>query len=67
VPHFGDFQLELYLAGTMGEVPKFPVTYEGLVAAAEAVMSPEAFGYVAGAAGSEGTARANRRAFRRWR
>lgn len=66
MPHFGDFQLELYLAGTTGQIPPFPVTYEGLEAAARQVLRPEAFAYVAGAAGSELTARANCAAFERW-
>jgi lactate 2-monooxygenase len=66
VPHFGDFQLEMYLAGVGGETPRYPVTFRGLQEAAREVMSPRAFDYVAGSAGSELTARANRAAFRRW-
>lgn len=66
VPHFGDFQLEMYLAGVVGEVPPYPLTFRGLEEAAREVMSPEAFAYVAGSAGSESTARANRAALRRW-
>jgi isopentenyl diphosphate isomerase/L-lactate dehydrogenase-like FMN-dependent dehydrogenase len=66
VPHFGDFQLELYLAGISGQKPPYPVTYEGIEAAARQVLSPEAFAYVAGSAGTELTARANRAAFERW-
>ncbi|MGH9126138.1 MAG: lactate 2-monooxygenase [Acidimicrobiales bacterium] len=64
--HFGDFQLELYLAGTAGQAPPFPVTFEGMEEAARQVLRPEAFAYVAGSAGTEGTARANRAAFERW-
>jgi len=66
VPHFGDFQLELYLAGTAGQVPPYPVSYHKLEAAAREVLAPEAFAYVAGSAGSERTARANGAAFERW-
>jgi lactate 2-monooxygenase len=66
VPHFGDFQLEMYLAGVGGEVPPYPLTFRGLEESAREVMSPEAFAYVAGSAGSESTARANRAALRRW-
>jgi lactate 2-monooxygenase len=66
VPHFGDFQLELYLAGVGGEKPPYPVTYDGLEAAARQMLSPEAFAYVAGSAGTEMTARANRASFERW-
>ncbi len=64
--HFGDFQNELYLAGLAGQKPPYPVTHVGLEAAARQVMSAEAFAYVAGSAGCELTARANRDAFERW-
>ena len=64
--HFGDFQFDLYLAGIGGQVPPFPMTTDGVEAAARDVLSPEAFSYVAGSAGLEFTARANRRAFERW-
>ncbi|MDQ1441115.1 MAG: lactate 2-monooxygenase, partial [Acidimicrobiaceae bacterium] len=66
MPHYGDFQLGLYLAGIGGEKPPYPVTYDGLEAAARQVLTPEAFAYVAGSAGRELTARANRAAFERW-
>ena len=66
MPHFGDFQLEMYLAGVEGRVPPFPMTAEGMETAAREVLSEEAFGYIAGAAGSESTARANRAAIERW-
>jgi lactate 2-monooxygenase len=66
VPHFGDFQLELYLAGVGGEKPRYPVAFDGLEEAARRVLAPEAFDYVAGSAGAEQTARANRAAFERW-
>lgn len=64
--HFSDFETEIYLAGTAGRVPELPITAEGLERAAAAVMSPRAFSYVAGSAGTESTARANRAAFARW-
>ena len=64
--HFADFQLELYLAGMSGEKPRYPVTFEGLEAAARLVLAPEAFAYVAGSAGREVTERANRSALDRW-
>jgi isopentenyl diphosphate isomerase/L-lactate dehydrogenase-like FMN-dependent dehydrogenase len=66
VPHFGDFQFELYLAGLDGHVPRFPCTGDGLHDAAREVLSPEAFAYVAGSAGRELTAGANRAAFEQW-
>jgi len=64
-PPFGDFQLEIYLGGLSGETPRFPLTVDGLETAARHVMTAEAYGYVAGAAGTEQTARANREAFAR--
>jgi isopentenyl diphosphate isomerase/L-lactate dehydrogenase-like FMN-dependent dehydrogenase len=61
-----NFQNEIYLGGLAGEVPKFPCDYTALEALAREVLTPEAFGYVAGSAGLERTERANRAAFDRW-
>ncbi|WP_106401936.1 alpha-hydroxy-acid oxidizing protein [Actinocorallia populi] len=62
-----DFQHEIYLGG-LGDVrPEFPTDLSTLEAVAEERLDPQAFGYVAGAAGSGATARANREAFDRWR
>lgn len=63
---FSSYQNEIYLSGTEGTVPELPIEPAALEAAAQQVMTPEAFGYVAGAAGTESTARANRAAFERW-
>jgi lactate 2-monooxygenase len=60
-------QAEIYAAGQRGVKPARPVSVEQLERAAQQVMRPEAFGYVAGGAGSEDTMRANLEAFRRWR
>lgn len=62
-----DRQLEIYQAGARGERPAIPVAAEELERRAAEVLSPEAFGYLAGGAGAEDTMRANREAFRRWR
>lgn len=64
---FANFQYEIYLAGLGDERPAYPLTYEGLEAAAREKLPPESYGYVAGAAGSETTVRNNREAFERWR
>ncbi|MFA9432970.1 alpha-hydroxy-acid oxidizing protein [Egicoccus sp. AB-alg2] len=64
---FNTFQYELYFAGMGGKVPDLPVTYDALEAAAREVLDDRAFGYVAGSAGAERTAAANRQAFARWR
>ncbi len=64
---FANYQNEIYLAGMEGVRPEFPVEPGALETAAAGAFSPEAFGYVAGSAGTESTARANRAAFDRWR
>jgi L-lactate dehydrogenase (cytochrome) len=62
-----DYQNEIYAQGLGGVVPEFPTSYAELEAKARTTMTPEAYGYVAGGAGSEDTMRANLEAFRRWR
>ena len=62
-----DFQNEIYLAGPGDVVPGLPTDLAQLEPLAETVMTPAAFGYVAGGAGSEATLRANRAAFDGWR
>ncbi len=61
------YQDEIYLTGLTGAVPELPTDLSRLEEAARAVMTPRAFGYVAGAAGSGDTAAENLAAFRRWR
>ncbi len=61
-------QLALYRAGAAGGRPSaVPIRFEELEKRAAEILSATAFDYVAGAAGSEDTMRANRDAFRRWR
>jgi lactate 2-monooxygenase len=62
---FSNYQNEIYLNGTVGILPEFPLEPGALEAAARERFAPEAFGYVAGSAGTESTARANRAAFDR--
>jgi isopentenyl diphosphate isomerase/L-lactate dehydrogenase-like FMN-dependent dehydrogenase len=64
---FSAFQSEIYLNGALGVRPELPIEPASLEAAAQERFAPEAFGYVAGSAGTESTARANRAAFERWR
>lgn len=59
-------QHEIFFRGVAREKPGVPVAFEELEKKAREVMSPEAFGYVAGNAGAGDTAKANRRAFERW-
>jgi L-lactate dehydrogenase (cytochrome) len=61
------YQDEIYLTGLTGAVPNLPTDLHRLEEAARAVMTPRAFDYVAGSAGSGATARDNLRALRRWR
>lgn len=64
--HFADYQQEIYLRGSRGEVPELPMTATEMEARAREVMTSRAYGYVAGSAGLEDTAGANLEAFRRW-
>jgi L-lactate dehydrogenase (cytochrome) len=64
---FANFQFEIYGRGLAGEVPELPIAARELEERAREVLSAEAFGYVAGSAGSERTAAANLEAFDRWR
>ncbi len=60
-------QSAIYRAGSFGRRPKVPTDSVALEDAAREVMSSRGFAYVAGSAGGESTARANRAAFDRWR
>jgi lactate 2-monooxygenase len=61
------YQDEIYLTGLTGAVPDLPTDLGRLEEAARSVMTPRAFDYVQGAAGSGDTARENLAAFGRWR
>ncbi|HEX4723282.1 MAG TPA: alpha-hydroxy-acid oxidizing protein [Pseudonocardiaceae bacterium] len=61
------YQNEIYLAGLSSQVPPFTTNVAALEQAARSVLTPGAFGYVAGAAGDGATNRANLAAFARWR
>lgn len=65
-PNFGDFQLEIYLAGLAGRRPDLPMSFSGFAEAAEAALSEEVFAYVAGGAGDEHTQDANVAAFEKY-
>jgi len=60
-------QFEVYVGGARGIRPRVPVSVERLERRARAAMTPEAYAYVAGGAGTEETIRENRAAFERWR
>jgi lactate 2-monooxygenase len=58
---------EIYLQGMGGVLPSFTTDACALEQAAQEALEPGPFWYVAGAAGSGATNRANREAFDRWR
>ena len=64
---FGGYQNEIYTSGLDDVTPELPTDLTRLEGVAEERMPASAFAYVAGSAGSESTARANRAAFERWR
>ena len=64
---FVGFQNEIYQAGLEDVRPELPTDLTQLESLAEERMPAVAFAYVAGSAGSESTARANRAAFDAWR
>ena len=66
-PDYASYQYEIYLQGANGVRPEFPIAVTELERAARAALDDEAWGYVAGAAGSEGTLKANLDAFGKWR
>lgn len=60
---FADYQFEIYLRGLQDQVPPFTTDLSALEEVARDRMGPQPYGYVAGAAGTGATARANRAAF----
>lgn len=60
-------QTQVYIEGARGVRPTLPIDAGKLEAAAQRVLSPEAFAYIAGGAGMESTMSANRSAIERWR
>jgi lactate 2-monooxygenase len=60
-------QRAVYVAGVAGRRPLVPVAPTELEKAAQEVLSPASWAYIAGSAGRESTARANETAFDRWR
>ena len=66
MPHYGDYQNQIYFAGLGGVLPKIPVDYATLVARAEQAMPPHVLNYVQGGCGDEHTQDRNRTAFDHW-
>jgi lactate 2-monooxygenase len=63
---YANFQNEIYALGLGGHAPKLPIDARELQRRARERLSEEAYGYVAGGAGSELTMSANEGAFERW-
>lgn len=59
-------QLQIYINGLQKVKPTLPVSFEALEQEARQRLSPEAFAYIAGGAGSESTMRNNQAGFSRW-
>ncbi len=66
MPHYGDYQNEIYGAGLSGVQPRFPIRFEELEAKAHAAMPASLVSYVAGGCGNERTQNANAAAFDHW-
>jgi lactate 2-monooxygenase len=66
MPHYGDYQNEIYFGGLSGRQPAYPIRFEELQAKAHAAMPPSLVSYVAGGCGNEHTQDANVTAFDRW-
>lgn len=64
---YGRARLEaIYRAGVFGHRPRVPASFAELETRAKRAMSPRAWAYVHGGAGSGATMRSNRAAFERW-
>ena len=66
-PSFADFQLGIYQRGITGAKPALPLRIEDLEELARSKISDEAYGYIAGGAGSEVSMKFNQQAFDQWR
>lgn len=60
------YQLKIYMEGADSKKPSLPVAFEDLEQRARETLSPEAFGYIAGAAGGETTMMNNKLAYNKW-
>src|SRR6185295_4515284 len=62
-----DWQKEIYLNGFAGIKSDIHVDFQKLEEKARSQMSPEAFAYIAGGAGTEDTIKANRQAVEKYK
>jgi len=66
VPHYGDYQNEIYFGGLEGRVPSVPVDFATLEARAATVLPASVLSYLQGGCGDELTQRRNASAFDDW-
>jgi lactate 2-monooxygenase len=66
MPHFGDYQNEIYLNGLSDVLPRLPVDFKLLEQKAQAAMPASVLSYVQGGCGDEFTQRHNAEAFNHW-
>ena len=66
MPHFGDYQTEIYLNGLRGITPSLPTDFRLLEQRAQAAMPPFVLSYIQGGCGDEFTQRQNADAFHHW-
>lgn len=66
MPHFGDYQNEIYGGGLSGIVPRLPVDFATLEERAASALPPSVLSYVQGGCGDEFTQRSNATAFQHW-
>lgn len=66
MPHYGDYQTQIYGAGLHGIVPKVPVDFATLETRGGAALPTSVLTYVQGGCGDEHTQRHNADAFRHW-
>ncbi len=66
MPHYGDYQNEIYGAGLSGVVPRLPVDFALLEQRASAALPPAILSYLQGGCGDEFTQRHNASAFHHW-
>src|SRR5271168_789800 len=66
MPHFGDYQTEIYFKGLRGVLPSLPADFKLLEQRAQAAMPPSVLSYVQGGCGDEFTQSQNANAFHHW-
>jgi lactate 2-monooxygenase len=66
MPHFGDYQNEIYLGGLQGVLPRLPVDFAELEKRAATTLPSHVLSYVQGGCGDEWTQDYNALAFRHW-